>query len=124
MTILDQFLNDLAGAPEDWTLRGVLADWADDNSQPQLAECLRWMIRCQKRPYPDKSGRGTWFNAETIRKDLDLGDPESDIPAALFTQLEGGDEVKNHRLFKTLRAAEEAFQAAWVKAREKGWKPE
>jgi hypothetical protein len=122
MSILDQFLNDLAGTPEDWALRGVLADWAEDNSRPQLAECLRWMIRRQKRHYHGSSGGGTWFNAETIAEGL--GDPESDIPAAVFTQLEGGNEVANHKSFSTLRAAEEAFQAAWVKAREKGWKAE
>jgi hypothetical protein len=120
MSILDQFLNDLAGAPEDWALRGVLADWAEDNNRPQLAECLRWMIRRQKRPYHGSSGGGTWFNAETIAEGL--GDPESDIPAAVFTLLEGGNEVANHKSFATLRAAEEAFQAAWVKAREEGWK--
>jgi uncharacterized protein (TIGR02996 family) len=122
MSILDQFLNDVAATPEDWSLRGVLADWAEDNNRPQLAECLRWMIRRHKRPYHGSSGGGTWFNADTIAQGL--GDPESDIPAAVFMLLEGGNEVANHKSFTTLRAAEEAFQLAWVKAMENGWKPE
>jgi hypothetical protein len=122
MSILDQFMKDLAGAPEDWSLRGVIADWAEDNNRPQLAECLRWMIRQHKRPYHGSSGGGTWFNEDTIAEGL--GDPESDIPAEVFTRLEGGNEVANHKTFLTLRAAEESFQEAWLKARGEGWKPE
>ena len=122
MSILDQLLKDLSGSPDDWSLRGVIADWAEDNNRPQLAECLRWMIRQNKRPYHGSSGGGTWFNEDTIAEGL--GDPESDIPAEVFTRLEGGNEVANHKTFATLRAAEESFQEAWVKARAEGWKPE
>jgi hypothetical protein len=122
MSILDQLLKDLSGAPDDWSLRGVIADWAEDNNRPQLAECLRWMIRQHKRPYHGSSGGGTWFNEDTIAEGL--GDPESDIPGEVFTRLEGGNEVANHKTFPTLRAAEESFQEAWEKARADGWKPE
>jgi hypothetical protein len=121
MTILEQFLNDLGTTPEDWNLRGVVADWAEDNNRPELAECLRWMIRQRKRPYHGASATGTWFNAETVSEGL--GDPESDIPAAVYRSLEGGKEVANHKSFPSLRAAEESFQAAWAKARAGGWVP-
>jgi hypothetical protein len=122
MSILDQFLADLAKQPEDWSLRGVIADWAEDNNRPQLAECLRWMAGKRKRPYQGSAGSWAWFNAETIADGL--GDPESDIPSAVFAMMEGGDEIANHRSFATFRAAEESFQQAWVKARTSGWKPE
>jgi hypothetical protein len=122
MSILDQFLQDLADKPDDWNLRGVVADWAEDNNRPDLAECLRWMIKHNKRPYPSSSGGATWFNAETIS--TGLGDPESDIPAALFGLLQGGQEVAHHKSFPSLRAAEESFQAAWTAARARGWSPE
>jgi hypothetical protein len=121
MSILDQFLEDMARAPEDWNLRGVVADWAEDNQRPDLAECLRWMVRAHKRPYHGASGGATWFNAETVAEGL--GDPESDIPAVLFKLLEDGKEVANHKSFPSLRAAEEAFQAAWAAARTRGWSP-
>jgi hypothetical protein len=121
MSILEQFLEDLAKAPEDWKLRGVVADWAEDNHRPELAECLRWMIRKRKRPYPGATGRATWFNAETVAPDL--GDPESDIPSAVFVLLEGGQEIAHHKAFPSSRAAEESFQDAWAKARARGWAP-
>jgi hypothetical protein len=121
MSILDSFLDDLSATPEDWSLRGVVADWAEDNNQPRLAESLRWMIREQKRPYHGSSGGGTWFNADTIAEGL--GDPESDLPAVLFSRLEGGKQIANHKSFPTLRAAEESFLTAWVQAREQGWAP-
>jgi hypothetical protein len=121
MSILDQFLDDLADKPEDWTLRGVVADWAEDNDRADLAACLRWMIKNEKRPYHGSTGGATWFNAETVSDGL--GDPQSDIPAALFKLLEGGKEVANHKSFPSLRAAEESFQSAWAAARTRGWTP-
>jgi hypothetical protein len=122
MTILDQFLEELGQGPDDWKLRGIVADWAEDNNRPELAECLRWMVRLRKRPYHSTAGGATWFNVETIAEGL--GDPESDIPAAVFAILEGGKEIANHKSFPSLRAAEEAFQAAWAKARAQGWGPD
>ena len=121
MSILDHFLEDLGSEPEDWKLRGLVADWAEDNNRPVLAECLRWMVQEKKRPYHGAAGDGTWFNAETVSPHL--GDPESDIPAPVYVQLRGGQEVAHHTAFPTLRAAEEAFQAAWEKARAQGWAP-
>ncbi len=114
MTILDHFLQDLAKTPSDWDFLGLVADWAEDNDQPYLAECLRWMIRQRKRPNLDVSGTGTWFNAETIPEGL--GDPESDVPAVLYKLLEGGNEIAHHKMFPTVREAEKALLMAWVKA--------
>jgi uncharacterized protein (TIGR02996 family) len=125
MSVLEQLVGDLEAAPEDWKLRGVLADWFEDNGRPERAECLRWMVRQHKRPYGGyrlgKLAVACWFNADTIS--AGLGDPESDIPGTLFLLLEGGKAVANHRSFPSLRQAEEALQAAWVRARAQGWEP-
>jgi uncharacterized protein (TIGR02996 family) len=114
MSTRDQLLDDLCNAPNDWDLRGVLADWYEDNNFPDEAACLRWMIQQRKRPYHGANRTATWFNADKVR--TGLGDPESDIPAALFQLLEGGREVGNHKRFPTICAAEESLLAAWRKA--------
>ena len=121
MSTREQLLEDLCREPEDWKLRGVLADWYDDNDQADPAACLRWMIRHKKRPYHGARQGATWFNANTVAPGL--GDPESDIPEELFRLLEGGKEVANHKSFPSLREAEEALLSAWAQAQQTGWKP-
>lgn len=121
MSILQQLLADLADAPGDWKLRGVLADWCEDNREPVLAECLRWMIARQKRPYVGSADRASWFNADTISDGL--GDPESDVPGPVYDLLEGGNQTANHKTFASPRHAEEAFLEAWARARAGGWSP-
>jgi uncharacterized protein (TIGR02996 family) len=111
----DQLLDALCSEPNDWKLRGVLGDWYEDNNCPDEAACLRWMVEQHKRPYHGASRNATWFNADKVRKGL--GDPESDLPDALFRLLEGGKEIANHKRFPSARAAEEALLAAWRKAR-------
>jgi uncharacterized protein (TIGR02996 family) len=122
MNPLESFLEGLAQTPDDWDLRRVVADWCEENGQSGRADCLRWMSRQKKRPYQGSSGSASWFNAETI--DPGLGDPESDIPGAVYGVLEGGTESANHKTFPSLRAAEEAFHAAFQAARAKGWRAE
>ena len=122
MTLPMQFVEGLARAPGDWDLRAVFADWCEENAEADVAACLRWMVRHEKRPYHGSSDRATWFNADTIGQGL--GDPESDIPAAIFTLLEGGTALANHKAYATVPQAEEAFYHAWHAAREKGWSPE
>lgn len=122
MSILNQLLEDLARAPEDWRLRGVIADWFEDNHRPEEAECLRWMFRHQKRPHSGSADRASWFNEATISEGL--GDPASDIPGPVFVQLIGGREVANHKSFDGMLQAEAAFRAAWVRARAGGWSPD
>jgi hypothetical protein len=121
MSVRDQLLDDLCRAPDDWKLRGVLADWFEDNNHAPEAECLYWMIKNKKRPYHGSSPQASWFNADKVGPGL--GDPESDVPGAVYDLLEGGKVTANHRTFDDLKAAEEAFLAAFVKARKKGWKP-
>jgi uncharacterized protein (TIGR02996 family) len=121
MSTRDQLLADLCRAPEDWKLRGVLADWCEDNDHAEAAACLRWMIRHQKRPYHGAPRGATWFNADTISPGL--GDPQSDLPGELFERLEGGKEVAHHKSFTTVRDAEESILAAWASARQAGWRP-
>ena len=67
------------------------------------------------------TGACIWFNGDMIA--ADLGDEESDLPEGLYNRLEGGGEYVNHRTFASLPEAERAIQAAWVKARKAGWKP-
>src|SRR5262249_35900394 len=121
MSVRDQLLDDLCRKPEDWKLRNVLADWYEDNNHPEEAACLRWMLENKKRPYHGSSPSASWFNADTVSPGL--GDPESDVPGALFELLEGGKQTANHKTFADLKSAEEAFVAAWLKARKGGWKP-
>jgi hypothetical protein len=121
MSTRDQLLDDLSHSPDNWRLRGVLADWCEDADQPGPAVCLRWMIRNRKRPHPGFHKGATWFNADTVAPDL--GDPESDLPGELFARLEGGKEIAHYKVFPSLRAAEEALLAAWSKALEAGWQP-
>ena len=122
MGLPKQFIEGLARAPDDWQLRGVFADWCEENDWPGLAACLRWMARRRKRPYRGTAERATWFNADTISSGL--GDPESDIPGAVYALLEGGEVVANHTAYPSLRQAEEAFYYAWQKARAGGWDPD
>jgi uncharacterized protein (TIGR02996 family) len=119
--MLDAFFKELAGNPNDWQVRGVFADWCEDNGRVELAECLRWMVRHKKRPYTGLGKSYTWFNADMVKPGL--GDPESDIPGVLFDCLTGGHQACSHRAFPSLREAEEAFHAAWAQARTKGWRP-
>src|ERR1700733_14826577 len=101
MSNLNQFLEDLGRVPDDWKLRGGIADWAEDNNQAELAAGLRWVVRQQKRPYHGAAGGATWFNAETVAEGL--GDPESDIPQAVYKLLDEGREGANQKAFLSLR---------------------
>jgi hypothetical protein len=121
MSDRDRLLDDLCRKPDDWQLRDALAAWFEDNGLPEEAACLRWMAENRKRPYHGTSPQATWFNADTVAPGL--GDRESDVPGAVYAHLEGGTQVSNHVTFDDLKAAEEAFLAAWVKARKAGWEP-
>src|SRR5262245_29155310 len=102
----DIFFEDLETKPDDWAVRSVFADWCEDNGQPELAECLRWMVRMRKRPYHGQDRWFTWFNADKISKGM--GDQESDVPEPVYLKLEGGKESANHKTFGSLREAEAA----------------
>lgn len=117
--MLDTFLTEIQKKPEDWNIRMVLADWYEDNGRSDLAECLRWVSSHKKRPYHGSSKVFTWFNADRIQPGL--GDPESDIPEAVYQLLTGGQEIADHKVFPSMHAAEEALQNAWLAARQQGW---
>ena len=121
MATLESLYEQLTDKPEDWALRNVLADWYEEQGQQAAADSLRWTVRRRKRPYHGSSSIFTWFNADAIGPGL--GDPESDLPGALYKHLQGGTESAHHKSYKSLRAAEEAFQAAWSSARGGGWDP-
>jgi hypothetical protein len=122
--MLDAFYDELADNPDDWAVRGLLADWCEDNNLAQWAECLRWMIRHRKRPHRSSGSLGfTWFNADKL-PDMVTEDPESNIPGKVWDLLDHGQQAARHKAYPTLRAAEEDFYAAWEKARSRGWKPD
>jgi uncharacterized protein (TIGR02996 family) len=119
--MLESFYEELSRNPGDWGVRSVMADWCEEHDRTLHAECLRWMVRHRKRPLHSLLGTFTWFNADTILGDL--GDPESDVPGVIYRYLKGRVTV-NHRVYETLREAEEDFLAAWALARQQGWKPD
>lgn len=125
----DVLLDDLCAEPDNWVLRGILADWYEDAGEGMKAECLAWSSQNHKRAHQEKR-KGSdntevplfvWFDASKVAPNL--GDTESDLPGELFKHLGGGKAVANHMLYKTRREAEEALVAAWVAARAAGWTP-
>lgn len=111
--MFDKFLEDLTNEPNNWILRNIFADWAEENKLYSLHACLQWMITNNKRPYIGNNKSGSWFNTETIASDL--GDPESDIPSELYIALEGGDTKANHKNYKNYSEAEKSLYNAWSK---------
>jgi hypothetical protein len=107
--MLETFYEDLNKNPEDWSLRAVVADWYEDNGQLEGAVAQRWMVENRKRPYHGSSGTFTWFNLDSI--DPGLGDPESDIPGAIYQHLTG-QETANHKTYDKLLEAETDFARA------------
>jgi hypothetical protein len=120
MTTLHTLYEGLALSPNDWQTRAVLADWYEEAGQQAVADCLRWMIRRHKRPYPSAAGSFYWFNLERTTTETD---PESDIPEPVYRRLrEGREEMELvFRGYDTLQAAEEDFHRAWGEARRQGW---
>lgn len=129
-TYLDAWHEMLDADPDDFAIRGLMADWYADQGDPAAEDCLRWQVGERKRPYkpPEVAPGGLvqWY-------DGDYGngyDPESDLPAALWSELRGG-ETWGHRSSKdprwveypTRRAAEEALLAAWRKLAARGQAP-
>jgi hypothetical protein len=115
--VLDYVLSSLDLTPEDYDLRNVLADYAEDNGEGSLAKALRFEAKYRKRPYIGDSG-ASWFNADTISSGI--GDPESDIPGPVYEALEGGTKVANHKKYKSKKEAEEAFLLAFAKLDREG----
>lgn len=51
--------------PADYTLLGVMADAADENGEPEVAECLRFLWK--HRLLPDQSGCKFWWNDMPVK---------------------------------------------------------
>jgi hypothetical protein len=119
MTTPDSLYEGLTRAPNDWQLRAVLADWYEEAGQQHVADCLRWMVEHRKRPYRSTSGTYHWFNADRVTL---ASDPESDIPEAVYLQMQGGEGLETiFRDYGDLRSADEDFYRAWHQARQQGW---
>lgn len=98
----------------------IAADWYEDNGNTVASEGLRWRFNNNKRPYLTKS-LAMWFNEDAVQG-LDLGDPESDLPQAVYRLLLG-HTVSNHKVYQSAEQAEQDFVEAWVKAVSEGFKP-
>jgi hypothetical protein len=122
MTSPDTLYATLGKDPNDWPTRSVLADCHEEAGRQQAAECVRWMVLARKRPYRAQAGTYHWFNAAEVTTGTD---PESDLPAALYSALRGREGYKGlFRDYPTLREADEDLYAAWDAARSRGWTPE
>jgi hypothetical protein len=110
----NDFIWELSKNPGDFITRSVFADWCEDNDEPELSECLRWMVKNNKRPYKaEGKNEFAWFNADSITGNL--GDTESDIPGKLYTKIQGGKESANHKVFPSFEDAENGLYSAWKK---------
>jgi hypothetical protein len=102
-------------------LRNIFADWLEDNNEHDASECVRFTAAERKWPYShaaataEQSVAAAWFNAGKIT--AGMGHESSDLPEDLYKALEGGKEIANHRLYPSLREAEEALVASWKKVR-------
>ncbi len=118
MSLLDAFFAALTQAPGDWLARTALADWYEENGLAHSAECVRWVVRRQRRPSVNPAGRAFWFNAD---RPMPYTETVAHLPAPLFHALSAarGDIVV--RWYPDLREAEEDLHAVWVAARDAGW---
>jgi hypothetical protein len=101
---------------------GIAGDWLDDNERLAEAEAYRYLVLNDKRPYTNPNSQSgtekkenkaaSWFNKATVGPGL--GSEESDLPAELYAHLQGGKETANHKSYDDIRAAVDAFVAAYT----------
>jgi len=65
--------------PQQFDLLGVMADAADDNGEPEVAECLRWLWRWKRvaRLIEDNHSSWMWHTDETLLNTNEYSLPES-----------------------------------------------
>ncbi len=130
----DSLMAALDASPDDWTLRKVLADFFDDEGEPEKAMAVRWMVDNKRRPcWQEDAGSSnlsarrtspTWYRHN---RDGDIKeyfrfrcDPESDLPNRVFYRLPTRGTEDHAVYYHSLREAEEGFVAAWVLAHQEG----
>jgi hypothetical protein len=120
MSLLDAFFATLTQAPGDWLTRSALADWYEENGLDRAADCVRWMVRQQRRPSVNAAGMAFWFDAE---QPMPWTERAAHLPRALFQALSYTHGF--YALYASLRQAEEALHAAWAALLDAGtWPPD
>ncbi len=120
---LTKLLSCIVEAPEDWTLRMITADCAEEAGDIWLAECLRWMSKNKHRAFYI-GGRYYWYNVKY--KYANRGDEESDLPTILLDAIKPEaapffQGIKDYLFGFTSRSnSENAIYAGWKTLREKG----
>lgn len=107
---------------------GRLGDYCLDEGRQAEHDAIRWLVDNGRRPWnlayeegdiPETKVKVAWFNGDEMAEGL--GDPASDLPAAVFTQLAAGQDVACHRFYESTSAAIRDFVTAHVKAVAGGW---
>src|SRR5262245_32684215 len=89
----DALFDALESQRDDPITLAALADWFEEHDDASAAACLRWVARNGRRPgfnaWQFSYGRFFW-ELKGPRPIID--DPQSQLPAALWSALEGYDE--------------------------------
>jgi hypothetical protein len=124
---LDAFFLTLDEAPGDAVTLQALADWYEEQGQPDSARCVRWAVRCTYYPFRycegalKKSGKDWhdgwyWWALDDPYDGRGWGHPVyCRLPRLVWNRLRHGFAYEP-RIFKeypTQRAAYEALLEAW-----------
>jgi hypothetical protein len=99
----------------------ALADWSEENDDPDASAALRWLIRTGRRPGFNEHqflfGKFFWSLEDPHPI---MADPQALLPAILWHEIAGNDESKpvtSFKSFKTARLAYLALIAGWKRVR-------
>lgn len=62
MTTKEQFLQMIETHPLDWELKGVFADWLEEQGENDLAGTFRWCVQNRQHPLPTPSKSYFWLD--------------------------------------------------------------
>ena len=124
----------------DQATRSILADWYEDQGDWMAAECLRWLVKHNVRPYyygkeHDKddiiydkwsiTSLDNWYIIHARGKGTGLGDTYilHAVPVQVFRRMNNPFHWP-WPLYDSRRACEEAVIDGWKAARQEGWQPD
>jgi uncharacterized protein (TIGR02996 family) len=117
----EAFYRQLEEDPDDWATRLVMADWYEDNGEPERAEAIRWQVENKRRPRDgrphDKRAVWAWFDFDHYGTTSPSEDPLSDLPHEIYVLLEKADDTdfRQDRRYVDLRVCEEDLQRAVIR---------
>src|SRR6516165_9564002 len=90
--------------------QNALADWFEEKGDSAAAACLRWVARNRRRPghYPRASQYGHYFWELQEREPI-INDPQAQLPAPLWRQLQNNDEKEPVASFKSYQSPRAAY---------------